>query len=47
MPDDGAYRVNVLDTWNMTEQTAAEHFRGTLTVLLPVAPYLALLVRAV
>jgi hypothetical protein len=39
---DGDFRIDCIDTWNMTITTMAEHARGQITVELPRQKYLAL-----
>lgn len=47
LPEEHSYRVEVLDTWEMTRTTAAERASGTLTVSLPAKPWMAIFARAV
>jgi hypothetical protein len=47
MPDAGAYRVDIIDTWNMTIEPQPGSFRGTRRLVLPRRPYMAVLARAV
>ena len=35
LPQDGSYRVEVIDTWNMTRTVAAENVCGKVQVKLP------------
>ena len=43
LPADKTYRVEVLDTWAMTRETALEHASGSIRVPLPGRPYMAVL----
>ncbi len=43
LPEDGRYKVEVLDTWNMTRETVAEDVSGNYKVTLPGREYMAIL----
>lgn len=47
IPEEGNFRVEIIDTWDTSVQILPGSFRGRTTVSLPTKPYLALLVRAV
>jgi hypothetical protein len=42
---DGAYRIDVIDTWNMTIETTAENARGQTSVKLPAKKYMAIRIQ--
>ncbi|MBE0696185.1 MAG: DUF5060 domain-containing protein [Anaerolineaceae bacterium] len=42
---EGSYRIDVLDTWNMTVETAEENASGTVNVKLPRKRYIAVRVQ--
>ena len=46
LPEDRLYRVDVLDTWEMTRQTALQGVKGKVRVKLPGKPYMAVLAVA-
>ncbi|MGN0999206.1 MAG: DUF5605 domain-containing protein [Faecousia sp.] len=35
LPKEGSYQIDVIDTWEMTRQTVAEHVNGAITIRLP------------
>jgi hypothetical protein len=41
----GTYRVDVLDTWNMTVETVAETASGPTRVVLPTRKYMAVRIQ--
>ena len=43
LPEDGAYRVEVIDTWEMTRETVLRGAKGKVSVNMPGKPYLAVL----
>ncbi len=43
LPEGRTYRVEVIDTWNMTRTTAYERATGMIKVDLPGRPYMAVL----
>jgi len=43
LPEDKSYRIDVIDTWNMTIQTAQTGASGETIVKLPGKPYMAIL----
>lgn len=45
LPEDKTYRVEVLDTWAMTRETALEAASGSVRAELPGRPYMAVLAR--
>ncbi|MCW6003598.1 DUF5605 domain-containing protein [Micromonospora sp. CPCC 205371] len=47
MPAGIRYRVDVIDTWQMTVTEARGRFKGTFTVELPARPFVAVRLRAV
>jgi len=48
LPDDASFRIELIDTWNMTIDPLEETFRGECDVPLPGKPYVALrIMRAV
>ncbi len=46
LPEDQNYRVDVLDTWNMTRDTYQTGASGTIQVKLPSREYIAVLAVA-
>ncbi len=46
LPEEDTYTVEILDTWNMTREKAADGIRGTVTVSMPGRPWMALYARA-
>ena len=46
LPEGKEYRVEVIDTWNMTRTTVHTHATGRVTVDLPGKPYMAILATA-
>ena len=47
LPEGKKYRVQVIDTWNMTVTDAAEEASGAIRVELPGRPYMAVLATEV
>jgi hypothetical protein len=45
LPLDATYRVDVIDTWNMTIECAAEAASGFITVPMPARKYMAIRVQ--
>ena len=43
LPDNKKYRVEVIDTWNMTRTIVMENVNGRVKVELPGKPYMAIL----
>ena len=46
LPEGRRYRIDVLDTWEMTRDTAMSSASGSLRVSLPGRPYMAVLATA-
>jgi hypothetical protein len=42
---EGSFRIDVIDTWNMTIETAAENASGNMKVLLPGRKYMAIRIQ--
>ncbi|MDP2988962.1 MAG: DUF5605 domain-containing protein, partial [Kiritimatiellota bacterium] len=42
---EGSYRIDVIDTWNMTTETWAEHATGKISVALPGRKYMAIRIQ--
>ena len=47
LPEDGRYRIDVIDTWAMTVSPLPEPLSGAVTVELPGRPYAAVRARRV
>jgi len=47
LPEDGVFKIDVIDTWEMTIISMAGMFTGNCTVALPGKPYIALRIRSV
>ena len=47
LPEEKTYKVEVIDTWNMSRTTAYENARGEVRVDLPGRPYMAILATEV
>ncbi|SDB69756.1 hypothetical protein SAMN02910263_04513 [Butyrivibrio sp. INlla16] len=43
LPTDKKYKVEVIDTWNMTREVVLENASGKVTVALPGKPYMAVI----
>lgn len=46
LPEDKTYKVEVIDTWNMTRKTVLDNVSGRVRVELPGQPYMAILATA-
>lgn len=46
LPEDKTYKVEVIDTWNMTRKTVLDNASGRVKVELPGQPYMAILATA-
>lgn len=45
LPEDGSFRVDVLDTWNMTIECFADAASGAITVPMPARKYMAIRIQ--
>ena len=43
LPQDGTYRIELLDTWEMTRETVMSGVSGMTRVMMPGKPYMAIL----
>ena len=43
LPEGQKYRIDVIDTWNMTRKTVVENVSGNIMVTLPGREYMAVL----
>lgn len=47
LPKDKCYRVELIDTWNMTREVIAEDASGEIEIKLPGRPYMAVIAREI